>query len=180
MSVGTWGWCPGRNIDIASESGYFFASLSGKFRYRPVTDVSGFSEGVTEVAAMDEFTAFELSQLYLQTISMAESEFWYWTSITFAVVVAAYVAGQRLGRKIRYVMATLYLLATVHLCFKLAGLIFSADNMSSVLVESGVLTLPSFGPLTFVSRVLVLAVGTLATVYFLLSTGRRTEGGKLE
>lgn len=127
---------------------------------------------------MDQYSAFELSQLYLQTISLAESEFWYWTSITFAVVVAAYIAGKRLGRNIRYVMVSLYVLATAHLCIKLIGLILSADGMGVALAESGIVALPTYGPLTFFSRALVLVVGTFAAVYFLLSAGRSTEDEK--
>ena len=45
---------------------------------------------------MEQYSPAELSELFLQAQALIDTQFQYWMSITFAVVVAGFVAGERL------------------------------------------------------------------------------------
>ncbi len=60
-----------------------------------------------------EVVEVQLLELYLEVIQDIDTQFQVWISITFAVLVASFVAGQRLSRGARVAIATLYVFAAV-------------------------------------------------------------------
>ena len=64
---------------------------------------------------MNDISTSDLLNLVLTQRGNIDLQFQFWLTITFAVIVAAYSAGDRLDRKLRVMAAALYLLASVHL-----------------------------------------------------------------
>jgi hypothetical protein len=60
-----------------------------------------------------EITEVQLLQLYLDVNQDIDTQFQVWISITFAVLVASFVAGPRLSRVARVGIAGLYVCATI-------------------------------------------------------------------
>ena len=70
---------------------------------------------------MEQLSNAELAELFLIMESAIYTQFEYWLTITFAVVVAAFVAGKRLNRNLRFALA-LHALASVRAIGKTRGL----------------------------------------------------------
>jgi ABC-type transport system involved in cytochrome c biogenesis permease subunit len=117
---------------------------------------------------MDQFSPAELLELLYIRESVIDTQFQYWITITFAVIAAGFVAGKRLNKRLRRVVASLYLLATVVLVSRwyYAGVVDVAQ-LSGQLQELGV----SFNIpwVTIIARVVLIAFGTSAALIFLLS-----------
>ena len=64
---------------------------------------------------MDQVPTSDLLNLLLAQRASIDVQFQFWLSITFAVIVAGFVAGRRLDLKLRLLAAVLYVLATAHL-----------------------------------------------------------------
>ena len=62
----------------------------------------------------EELNNEELIQLYDAVFTNINTQFELWITITFAVIIASYVAGHRLERELRYLIAALFRLR-VHL-----------------------------------------------------------------
>jgi len=58
-----------------------------------------------------EIAEVQLLQLFLEVNADIDTQFQVWISITFAVLVATFVAGDRLSRGARFVLAALYMCA---------------------------------------------------------------------
>lgn len=117
---------------------------------------------------MDQLTLAEIYELgHLAAVRM-DTQFQYWLSVTFAVVVAAFVAGDRLNEPLRYLAAILYLLAAFVLIsqFRYEGV--TAFIFGQAMSESGLDMLPAVGYPVVVARFVLFALGTLAALYFLL------------
>jgi hypothetical protein len=67
---------------------------------------------VTQVEGR-EIVEAQLLDLYLEVIQDIDTQFQVWISITFAVLVASFVAGQRLSRSARVSIAVLYVFAAI-------------------------------------------------------------------
>ncbi len=100
----------------------------------------------------------------------------FWVSATFAVLVARFVAGERLTRGVLRVMAVLYVMATL-LSFTRYFLLANRVRIcQDELVRAGMSPFEQPQPLFGAMVLLVLglyAVGTAAAVYFLMGRGSR-------
>ena len=61
---------------------------------------------------MELVTTAELIELYQASTGMVDAQDQYWLSITFAVIVTSYLAGDKLSIKLRAVIVFLYLLTS--------------------------------------------------------------------
>ena len=61
---------------------------------------------------MDQIPTSDLLNLLLTQRASIDLQFQFWLSITFAVIVAGFVAGRRLDLKLRLLAAALYVLAS--------------------------------------------------------------------
>lgn len=117
---------------------------------------------------MDQLTLAEIYELgHLASVRM-DAQFQYWLSVTFAVVVAAFVAGDRLNKPLRYLAALLYLLAAFVLISQFRNEGMTAYIFGQAMSEGGLDTLPVTGYPVIVARFVLFALGTLAALYFLL------------
>ncbi len=122
---------------------------------------------------MEQLSNAELAELFLIMESAIYTQFEYWLTITFAVVVAAFVAGKRLNRNLRFALALLYALACVVLSSRWLYSALDATDFRAALLASGVeLHIPW---VTIISRILLFVLGTLAALYFLLSERARSS-----
>ena len=111
----------------------------------------------------------ELIEMFFHAQSGIDTQFQYWVSVTFAVVVASFVAGDRLSRGMRYLVAVLYSLATAALTSRAAEFVFMSIEAIDRLQESGVADLlPQPGWRLGVFRILLYAIGTVSALWFLL------------
>lgn len=61
---------------------------------------------------MDSVTTAELIEIYQASVGLVDAQDQYWLSITFAVIVTSYLAGDKLSIKLRAVIVFLYLLTS--------------------------------------------------------------------
>ena len=84
---------------------------------------------------MEAFSAAELIELTLIANELLDAQFEYWLSISFAAVVATFIGGDYLSRKMRYVLVVLYLLASTLLIFKYLSVLGWTTNISTLSAE---------------------------------------------
>ena len=116
---------------------------------------------------MDQFSPAALAELYFIRESVIDAQFQFWITITFAVIVANFIAGKRLSKRSRYAAALLYSLAVVVLGSRWYYVALDATQFRAQLRELGiVLEIPI---ITIFARVILVALGTAASLIFLLS-----------
>jgi hypothetical protein len=113
----------------------------------------------------EELTNEELIQLYDVVTGSVNAQFEFWLTITFAVIIASYLAGHRLARSLQYLMATLYTAVSVLLYLMLLGAVqfslqFAVLNVGAYSESSLVLAI-------VVLRTSVWILGTIATIVFI-------------
>ena len=116
---------------------------------------------------MDQFSPAELAELFFVRESAIDAQFQFWISITFAVIVANFVGGKRLSSRSRVVIALLYTLAVVVLVSRWYYVAIDATQFREQLEAMGVVL--NFPIVTVYSRVVLVALGTSASIVFLLS-----------
>ena len=125
---------------------------------------------------MDQFSPAELAQLYFMRESVIDAQFQFWITITFAVIAANFIAGRRLSPRSRYAIALLYALAVVVLASRWIYVAADTIQFRDQLRESGVvLAVPT---VTIAARAVLVALGTVASLVFLLSNWLRDDPGE--
>jgi hypothetical protein len=115
---------------------------------------------------MNDISTSDLLNLVLTQRGSIDLQFQFWLTITFAVIVASFSAGDRLDRKLRVMAAGLYLLATAHLATRWIYDGSVASRWVAVLHARGV----DFGIPWFAvyARMALMVLGTTAAVVFLV------------
>ena len=124
-----------------------------------------------------ELSREELIELLAFAYSSIDSQFELWLTITFAVIIASYIAGHRLPKWLRYCFAVLYTLVSILLLLML----YSTVRTSRILIgEPTIFIGPDSGdPLMLtivILRNLVWLIGTVVTVFFILKGFRERNG----
>ncbi len=123
---------------------------------------------------MEQYSPAELSELFLQAQALIDTQLQYWMSITFAVVVAGFVAGKRLTLRLRCIVGVLYALATFTLLIRTMTTGADAVAIANTLQESGSIIFHTRWSIVW-SRILSFGLGTIAALYFLLVSRRARE-----
>ena len=119
----------------------------------------------------DELSIEEAIMIREFLLGQINSQFELWLTITFAVIIASYIAGHRLSRSLRILVASLYLSVSVLLLAVLAG----AVDFARELGEIDLLDSPDFNAyLIAFLRPSVWILGTITTVVFIF-WGSRNE-----
>ena len=116
---------------------------------------------------MDQYSLAELTELYFSATTSMDAQFQFWLSVTFAVVIAGFIAGDRLTKKLSYLAAILYGLATFVLIARFIDAAIFPGMLRDSILEAGV-EIPNFNSVVVVARFSLLILGTLAALYFLL------------
>jgi hypothetical protein len=114
---------------------------------------------------MDSIETSDLIGLMLGLRESMDIQIQFWMSVTFAVVVASFSAGERLSLRLRILSGLLYLAATSTF---IARWIHDYNEMQVLLDEINIRGL-GFEALTIPAslRVLLIAVGTVSVMIFL-------------
>jgi hypothetical protein len=116
---------------------------------------------------MDRLSPADLAELFHLRETVIDTQFQFWITVTFAVIVASFVGGDYLSRRLRSVMAVLYGLSVVVFVSRWLYVAMDASLLRARLVELGI---PATFPwVAVVSRVVLIALGTVAALVFLLS-----------
>ena len=122
---------------------------------------------------MDPYSLAELAELFFLAKADADTQFQFWISITFAVIVASFVGEEHLTRKIRSLVAILYLLSTIVLSILFVRAIIIANGFGAALIEADVDfddPLPNFVTVILgIGRLLLFLVGTGSALYVILN-----------
>ncbi|NQX87791.1 MAG: hypothetical protein HRT77_03915 [Halioglobus sp.] len=112
----------------------------------------------------EELNNEELIQLYEVVTGSVNTQFELWLTITFAVIIASYLAGHRLAKSLQYLIATLYSAVSVLLFLMLVGAIQFSEQFNQPL---GVASESNLVLAIVVLRVAVWILGTIATIVFI-------------
>ena len=114
------------------------------------------------------------------SLSLADSIVQIWITVTFAVIVAAYFAGGRVGHVMHRLVSSLYGLYAVVLITRFGSSAFQIFHYRTILIERGFEPWPVpywvsiiIGSGTFI----LMFAGTLATLWFMRWTRKRGEAG---
>ena len=113
----------------------------------------------------EELTNEELIQLYDVVTGSVNSQFELWLTITFAVIIASYIAGHRLAKSLQYLIAVLYSSVSVLLFLMLVGAVQFSAQFDAVV--AGTTTSGSLVGAIVVLRTSVWILGTIATIVFI-------------
>ncbi len=116
--------------------------------------------------------ALELIGLMQNELAGIDTQFQFWLTITFAVVVASFMARGQLGITVRVVVAALYLLATALLSARSLGHVELAIYLGGVLTEHGIDAPQTFSNLVGWLRRAVLTLGSISALIFILFPGK--------
>lgn len=119
-------------------------------------------------------------QTLYSALSLADSILQIWLSVTFAVIVATYLAGDRIGRFMYYLISSLYGLATLVLITRFISAAYQIFHYRDLLVVSGFEPWPVPGLLTRIigsGTLLLLVGGSAATLWFVHSIRNKGRHG---
>ena len=122
----------------------------------------------------EELTNEELILLYDVVTGSVNAQFEFWLTITFAVIIASYLAGHRLSRPLQYLMTALYTAVSVLLYLMLLSAVqfsqqFDELNVGASSEDSVILAI-------VVLRTSVWLLGTIATIVFIFK-GHKGDAG---
>jgi hypothetical protein len=112
---------------------------------------------------------YELTSLVFALFRDMDSMIQFWIQATFAVVVAVFVAGDRLSRWMRGTIAVLYLIASVQAALRWVLIVTRADAFRARMVADSFADIPTHGGLVLLISALISVMfvgGVLGTVYF--------------
>ena len=123
---------------------------------------------------MDLISNAELVEIYWLIQERVDAQFQYWLSVSFAVIVACFVAGERLNSKLRLLLTALYFLAAGVFIMKYftnqTALIMYVSEMNSRALNYRDLGASEYLLPTIVwFRQILFLVGTITTIWFLYS-----------
>lgn len=129
---------------------------------------------------MDAISNAELLELFFTAQEFLEAQFQYWMSISFAVIVAVSVVGDRITTAVRYTLSLLYLLSTALFLLRYASAIGELTLIADAATARGIVG--DMGrslrwPIASIRTVLFLG-GTVATLWFLFQKGEGILGGR--
>jgi hypothetical protein len=119
-------------------------------------------------------TEYELTSVVFDLFRDMDSMIEFWIQATFAVVVAVFVAGNRLSRWMRRVIATLYLLASLIAALRWNVLGYRASLYRERLLEGGyrdIATSPAAIHVVTALIALMFLIAVISTMRLLLQPG---------
>ena len=112
----------------------------------------------------EELTNEELIQLYDVVTGSVNAQFDLWITITFAVIIASYLAGHRLARSLQYIIASLYTAVSVVLYLMLLGAVRFSQQFD---IDLGASSESNLVLAIVVLRTAIWILGTIATIVFI-------------
>ncbi len=110
----------------------------------------------------------DLFALLQTAVAGVDSQFEFWLTITFALVVSTFFAGHVLTRGVRIMIASLYLLSIVLVSLQLAFHYQQAGYLYLLLVDTDLDVPITFAVWADAVRILVFSIGSLAAIVFVV------------
>jgi hypothetical protein len=110
----------------------------------------------------------ELIELIQNHFAALDLQFQYWLTITFAAVVASFLARDQLTTTVRFALAILYVLSVVQIVLVSMAHLEQAAFLRSALADLGVEFSGTFLPAVGLVRRSVLGLGSIAATVFIL------------
>jgi hypothetical protein len=122
-------------------------------------------------------TEADLFEIFLNVNQDIDTQFQFWMSITFAVLVASFVADERLSRMERVVVTALYLCAATILLQRYMSAL-SHQQYALQLFDRAGIARPELPTIAFVLRLALFTVGSLVAAISVLfpRSGARGRG----
>jgi hypothetical protein len=114
----------------------------------------------------------DLLSLYLAVMQDIDTQFQFWLSITFAVLVASFVADERLNRLERVVIAIFYGAAATVLLLRYQSALRMAVEVR-LMFDDGGLQPPEIAPAATAIRLLLFTLGSLIAAASVIFGARR-------
>lgn len=131
--------------------------------------------------AIDESMSQEmLYQTLFSALSTVDSILQIWLTVTFAVLVAAYLAGRHVNQFMYVLISTLYGLASIVLMTRFVSAAVLMFNFQNQLVVNGYKPWPVpnlIGAIIGGGTFLLMFGGTAGTLWFVRSTRKEVEAG---
>jgi hypothetical protein len=119
-------------------------------------------------------------EVLYDSLALADSILQIWITVTFAVIVATYIAGGRVGHVMHRLVSSLYGLSTAVPITRFGSASYQIFHYRNMLIERGFEPWPAprwvaivIGSGTFI----LLLAGTVATLWFMRWTRDRSETG---
>ena len=122
---------------------------------------------------MQDPTVAELLELILMSESSIDIQAQFWITVTFATIVASYAARESLSNKLRALVSTLYLIATVVFASRWYYEVLDILIYEEMLRELGYENNTPI--LTGISRIALMLVGTVSTICFIYFGKRESD-----
>ncbi len=113
----------------------------------------------------------ELILLYEVVTGSVNAQFELWITITFAVIIASYLAGHRLAKSLQYIIAILYTSVSVLLYLMLVAAVQLSAQFDAILASTNL-----FSAIALL-RTSVWILGTIATIVFIFK-GHKVDASK--
>ncbi len=111
-------------------------------------------------------------------LGLTDSILQIWITLTFAVIVSTYVAGQRFERQVFRLLCGLYLLASLVLLTRFLSAASQAFFFKNLLIKRGFAPWPVPNFVSVIiggGTVLLLVTGTFGTLWFVRATWKKIE-----
>jgi hypothetical protein len=119
-------------------------------------------------------------QALYEALSLSDSSPQIWISVTFAVIVAAHLAGNRIRRATYGLVSGLYGLYSLVLVVRYCSAAYQIFFYQNQLIEHGLDPWPvpkAIGMLIGVGTIALMVGGTIATLWFVRSVKKENETG---
>jgi hypothetical protein len=126
---------------------------------------------------MNELSQEALYNLIYSAIDFGDSLFELWLTITFAAILAVYFSSERISKYMRQLLVALYAASAVLLTGRWVVAMIHYAHYQDVIIASGLAPFPTpaFAQAFAVIHFLLYILGSLATVYFMMSFGKRLD-----
>ena len=116
---------------------------------------------------MDSMTVAEAIELIRMNEAAMSIQFQTWLSITFATIVAAFVARNLLTRTMKWLITIMYLLACISISATAAHYVESNARLTVVLVKNGIQLNESALLVGGITGMALFFIGIATTLYFI-------------
>jgi hypothetical protein len=114
---------------------------------------------------MESLTLIEILGLLNNNLERMNDQFENWLTITFATIVAAFAARNRLTKQMKYLVTGLYLLATFTCASTYYAFVMSNIGFSDLAMNLG--REPSVPWVAGAARISLVVLGVITTIYFI-------------
>ena len=128
-------------------------------------------------AGMDSLSHAETLELFFSAQELLDAQFQYWLSATIAAIVARFIAGDQLTRKMSYALVLLYFGVTALFTLRYFAVSGTLSIIGAEAASRGIVgdIGRQLTPLLKTIRVTLFLFGMATTVWFLLRTERQSE-----